>query len=186
MLLIVTRCDRCFSSGCMTGLNAKPEPAASGCQVSGKIPQGKYTVPKRNGVAAAFDCAPNAGVIASSIGSAIVAPKAPRRKVRRDRCFFVMIIVSLPWAASRPYSCRLSYSFAGFSGFQTRPHLKRRACNNLVNDRTETVSVHSRLLHDTPDDRHVRRFQSATQSVHHHTLGDHRGKGFRTANNSFP
>src|SRR6185295_18717043 len=66
MLLIVTRCDRCFSIGCMTGLNVKPEPAASGCQVSGNIPQGRYTVPNRNG-AAAFDCAVRAGVIASSI-----------------------------------------------------------------------------------------------------------------------
>src|SRR5436190_1858020 len=35
MLLIVTSCDRNFSSGCITGLNVKPDPAASGCQVSG-------------------------------------------------------------------------------------------------------------------------------------------------------
>src|SRR5262245_43102442 len=93
MLLIVTSCDRNFSSGCITGLNANPEPAASGCHVSGWFQQGKYTTPIRNGVAAVLVFADNAGAIASSIGSAIVAPKAPRRKVRRDRCFFVMIIV---------------------------------------------------------------------------------------------
>ena len=92
MLLIVTRCERCGSSGCITGLNVNPEPAASGCQVSGKIPQGRYTVPNRNGELAASR-AERAGVIASSIGSAIVAPNAPRMNVRRDRCFFVMIII---------------------------------------------------------------------------------------------
>ncbi len=33
--------------------------------------------------------------MASSQGSATVAPNAPRRKVRRDRCFFVMIMAAL-------------------------------------------------------------------------------------------
>src|SRR5207247_141310 len=39
----------------------------------------------------ALDCADNAGVMAWRKGRATAAP-APRRNVRRDRCFFVMII----------------------------------------------------------------------------------------------
>jgi hypothetical protein len=45
-------------------------------------------------LAAVRDCAVSAGTIASSIGSAIAAPNVPRMKVRRDRCFFVMIMVA--------------------------------------------------------------------------------------------
>ena len=53
--------------------------------------------PNRNGERAAVrDCAVSAGTIASSSGSAIVAPKAPRMNVRRDRCFFVMIMTTVP------------------------------------------------------------------------------------------
>ena len=36
------------------------------------------------------------GNIASSRGSAIVAPKAPRMNVRRERCFFVMNMITVP------------------------------------------------------------------------------------------
>ena len=43
-----------------------------------------------------FSCAVSAGTMASSRGSAIAAPKVPRRNVRRDECFFVMIMAAWP------------------------------------------------------------------------------------------
>src|SRR3990167_920062 len=46
------------------------------------------------GPAAVWASAVRAGIMASSSGSAIVAP-TPRSTVRRDRCFFVMNIVAL-------------------------------------------------------------------------------------------
>jgi len=38
----------------------------------------------------------SAGTIASSMGSATMVPTVPLRNVRRDRCFFVMIIFATP------------------------------------------------------------------------------------------
>src|SRR5262245_10060278 len=110
---------------------------------------------------AVFDCAVRAGAIASSIGSAIVAPNAPRRKVRRDRCFFVMIICLLhSWAVDRPYGCRSGHSVAGLSGFQARPHLERLAFDNSVDDGAEAVAILSRLPDDAAYDRHIGRFEA--------------------------
>src|SRR5579871_1546783 len=82
ILLTVTSWSRNGSSGSITGLNSKPVPSFSGCHVSGHTPHGKYTAPNRNGDAGAAD---KAGIMASRKGSATVAPKVPRMKVRRER-----------------------------------------------------------------------------------------------------
>ena len=48
---------------------------------------------RRTGFADVFAMAESAGTIESSSGSATVAP-IPRRKVRRCRCFLVMIMIA--------------------------------------------------------------------------------------------
>ena len=66
---------------------SKPAPCRAGTQNPGAIPCGTKMPVKRVFVSAA-DCraSARAGTIASSSGSAIATP-APRRNVRRDRCF---------------------------------------------------------------------------------------------------
>ena len=61
--------------------------------------------PKRIGRALA--CAESAGIMASRKGIAITVPRAPRRNVRRGRCFLVTIIRLAPWAGLKtcPYDC---------------------------------------------------------------------------------
>ena len=112
----------------------------------------------------------SAGTIASSSGSAIAAPNVPRRNVRRDRCFFVMIMATAP-SLVRPL-------LDWFGRLQPRPHLERRALDDAVNDRREAVVVLRRLLHDAPDDRHIGRLEAAAQRVGQHPLGQHGDEGF--------
>ena len=75
--------------------NWKSLPVPSGVQNFCTAPCGKYTKPRRVLTAAAV-CAHAvcAGIIASSSGSAMVAP-APFRTVRRDRCFLVRNMAGL-------------------------------------------------------------------------------------------
>ncbi len=71
------------SSGLRIALNSKPAPVVAGVQWLGRSPMGTNTAPKRRvGAAAVRTVGVRAGTIASSNGSARVAP-TPRRKVRR-------------------------------------------------------------------------------------------------------
>src|SRR3954452_23827326 len=86
--------------------------------------------PARDGAAAAFDArAEAAGTIASSIGSASVAP-TPRRNVRRDRCILVMNIRPLVLSA------------------RCRRHLKRYAANDTRNEGGKPVILATGVPHD--------------------------------------
>ena len=78
--------------------------------------------PERRGCAAVLACAVSAGTIASSSGSATAAPNVPRMNVRRDRCFFVMIMATVPLACAT----LLTVS----AGSSARPHLERRALDD--------------------------------------------------------
>src|SRR6202047_2902034 len=87
--------------GCDFG---SPGPPASGTHHPGAAPWGtKIPVKRVFGLAAVLTRGVCAGTIESSSGSANAAP-APRRTVRRDRCFLVTnIFSSLPylWTARR-------------------------------------------------------------------------------------
>src|SRR5918993_1414205 len=76
--------------------NSNCVPVCFGVQSSIIMPFGVYTNTSRTG---AFACAraraANAGTIASSHGSATVAP-TPLKNVRRGRCLPVMIMALLP------------------------------------------------------------------------------------------
>src|SRR5207244_4426960 len=73
-----------------------------------------------------------AGTIDSKNGNAIVTP-APRRKVRRERCFLVINMVAL----------------------LLHLHLKRCALHDTEHERRKTIIIASRVANDRPDDRHV-------------------------------
>ena len=82
--------SRNFSSGFRISLNSKPEPVDLGVQWLGRSPIGTKTAPKRRGgFAAVCVVAVSAGTMASSSGSANVAP-TPRKNVRRAKHNFVM------------------------------------------------------------------------------------------------
>src|SRR4026209_906960 len=113
--------------------------------------------PNRNGVLAAVCAwAVSAGTIASSMGSAIAAPNVPRRNVRRDRCFFVMIMAAVPSLrnADRAFQ-RLCDSARGFCRLKPGPHLEWRGFDDAQNDRFKAVIIGSRLLDDAANDWHV-------------------------------
>ena len=99
------------------------------------------------------DCAVSAGTIASSRGSATAAPKVPRRNVRRDRCFFVMIMCY----CGHFRSCD---AVDGFGRLQFGPHLERRALDDAHDDRREAIVVLRRFLTIAPDDGHVGRLDA--------------------------
>src|SRR3954469_8030260 len=75
---------------------SKSRPTRVGCHSSCSAPCGKYTNARRGlGFAALCASTVPAGIIASSSGSAIVAP-APLRTVRRDSFFLKTNIYSPP------------------------------------------------------------------------------------------
>ena len=88
------------SSGFITRENSKPAPAPFGVQSGIVMPFGTYVKPRRTG-RPWKRAAANAGVIASSMGSAMTAP-TPLRKLRRGRCVRVTIMVcSQPFVTGR-------------------------------------------------------------------------------------
>src|SRR3954447_14946238 len=103
--------------------------------------------PARDGAAAAFDAsAEAAGTMASSIGSASVAP-TPRRNVRRDRCILVMNIRPLVLSA------------------RCRRHLERYAANDTRNEGGKPVILAPGVPHDLSHGRHVLRREAAADGV---------------------
>src|SRR5688572_3477409 len=97
------------------------------------------------------------GIMASSSGRPTATP-APRRKVRRERCFFVMYIATpqadLKVGLYRLFGCRF-------------PHLKRRALHNPHHDRREAIVVAGSVAHDLPHGRHVVVLDASTESIRH-------------------
>src|SRR5215475_7831539 len=77
-----------------------------------------------------------AGTMDSKNGKATVTP-APLRKVRRERCFLVMNIMTVS------------------SGRLLHLHLERCALYNAENDRRKTIIVASRLVNNGSDGGHV-------------------------------
>ena len=74
------------SSGFMVGGNSNPVPSVAGSQRLRMIPFGTYTKPSRTaGFAAVSRVAAIAGTIASSSGSASVAPNAAQKRAARER-----------------------------------------------------------------------------------------------------
>src|SRR4026209_1003217 len=139
--------------------------------------------PNRNGVLAAVCAwAVSAGTIASSMGSAIAAPKVPRRNVRRDRCFFVMIMAAVPSLRNADSAFqRLCDSARGFCRFQPGPHLEWRALDDALDDGFETVIIGCRFLDNAANDEHIRWLDASTQGVGHQPLGENSGERFRPA-----
>src|SRR5262245_4308314 len=79
-----------------------------------------------------------AGIIASSSGSPTATP-APRRNVRRDKCFLVMNIIG---------------SLIARNLFRS-PHPELRAVNDTQHDRRKLVVVLGRIADDLPDGGHI-------------------------------
>src|SRR5215475_15104534 len=92
-----------------------------------------------------------AGIIASSSGSPTATP-APRRNVRRDKCFLVMNIIGSLITRNLLRS----------------PHLERRAVNDTQHDRRKLVIVLGRNPDDLPYGRHIVILEFAPQREHHH------------------
>src|SRR5690606_33929839 len=115
------------------------------------------------GVAAVCASAVRAGIIASSSGSAMVAP-TPRRTVRRDRCFFVMNILLSSFPTQGSGVIRKSLSVDALvvlcARCQTRFSGQRRESKRLARDdagqnRRERIVVACRIAHDPADRGHV-------------------------------
>src|SRR5688572_1015982 len=94
------------SIGFRIGLNSKPTPRVAGVQWLGRSPIGTKMAPNRRvGAPAVLTVAVSAGTIASSNGSARVAP-IPRSIVRRDNALFVTNMADL--RGRRPMAYGLS------------------------------------------------------------------------------
>src|SRR3989337_494302 len=121
--------------------------------------------PNRNGaLAAVWLWAVIAGTIAARKGSATAAPMVPRKNVRRDRCFFVMIIAPPPSVNLRDFVSSLNWTDLG-------PHLERHALDDPHDDRLEAIVVLRRVLHDAPDNGHIGGFEPPAQRVDQQVLG---------------
>src|SRR5262249_5560425 len=166
----------CFwngASGLRIGESSKPEPSAAGVHCSMIAPCGRYMNPRRGlGDAAVCASAVHAGTIASSRGRPMATP-APRRNVRRDRCFFVMNIRQLHGSRPTP-PCGISHISPRrhlLYFLRHFPHLKRHALHNAHNDGREPVVVTRRVTDDASDDGHVIVFDASTQGIAHQLPG---------------
>src|SRR5262245_42225588 len=83
------------ASGWRIGVSAKSSPSVAGVHLSIMIPWGTSMNESRFGRAVSGAAATHAGIIASSIGSARVAP-APRSTARREMAFLKTIIAHPP------------------------------------------------------------------------------------------
>src|SRR6266487_4169451 len=105
--------------------------------------------PRRGVEASVFADSESAGSMASSNGSAIVAPM-PRMKARRSSAFFITKFISPSLA-----------------------HLERNALHHAQDQRPERVVIAARALSDDRADRGpIEVLHVAAQAVHQQLLGD--------------
>src|SRR5687767_13610858 len=109
-----------------------------------------------------------AGIIDSSSGSASVTP-APRRKVRRDKCAFVMNAISVS-AAGPKGPALLLHAF-----------LERVAVDDAQDQRREPIVVRAGAPDDRTHARHVVMVHRPAQRVCHQLLGCRRHERVRSA-----
>src|SRR5215510_5715835 len=101
-------------------------------------------------------------------GNAMVTP-APRKKVRRDKCFFVMTIMTS------------SGRFHRYSQFLLYFHLERRAFDYSQNQRRKTIIAASRVLNDRSHGRHIVILHSAARTISQKHLSHRPDKLIRVA-----
>src|SRR6185312_14644945 len=108
---------------------------------------------------------PNAGRIASRNGSATAAP-APRRIVRREMCFLVINLISVPFPGARRKLWSLARTL----------HFKRQTLHNAEYKLREAIIVRRQIRFDCLQRRPVIPFEPAAQRVDHHLLRDRGGE----------
>src|SRR4029453_4701254 len=119
--------------------------------------------PARNeGAAAVCASAVLAGIMASSKGSAIVAPR-PRRNVRRGRCFFVMNMTVLSLLSR----CHPLFSLGKL---RDALHLEIWTLHNTKHDRRKLVIVFHCIANDLTNGRHIEILDTAAESIRHQLL----------------
>src|SRR5579863_1284251 len=118
------------------------------------------------GVAAVCAWAVEAGIIASSSGSASVTP-LPFKTVRREMCFLVINI-----AAVFSYLLQLMLSSRPLLvvGARLHVHLERSALHDTQDDCGEGVVTRGRISHDGPYQGHVLILDAPAQRIGHHFL----------------
>src|SRR6188508_507744 len=130
--------------------------------------------PRRvRGVAAVWPSSVAAGIIDSSSGNASVTP-APCRKVRRDRCAFVMNAIDI--------------SAAGPKGPALLLHalLERVALDDAHDQRREPVVVRAGAANDRAYRRHIVVVYGPAERVCHQLLGGRRHERVRAAQHRSP
>src|SRR5258706_14847054 len=103
-----------------------------------------------------------AGTIDSKNGNATVTP-APRRNVRRERCFFVINMVTLlelsnnhrDTKALRRVRTSVPLCLCGYYPCLLHLHLKRRALHDPYYERRKTIIIARGVANYRPDHRHV-------------------------------
>src|SRR5690349_24973088 len=100
----------------------------------------------------------------------MAAPRAPRRNVRRGRCFLVMNIATLLLVRLRATRFGGAYGGRGrrwldVSIGQFRPHLERVALHNSEQDCLHCVVLPGRAPDDVSNDGHINGLEPTTQGV---------------------
>src|SRR5687767_2009791 len=140
-------------------------------------PFGRYTNPRRRtGLAAVCASATRAGTIASSSGSASVAPR-PRRTVRRSRAFFVMNMFDPQALGVRLWALAQSRKPKALT--RRLPHPERRTLHDTDDERGEAIVVLRRIAHDCTHRGSVVVLDAASQRVRQHLLGERRDEAVR-------
>src|SRR5262245_3256999 len=115
------------------------------------------------GLAAVCASAVAAGTIASSSGSASVAP-APFKTVRREMCFLVRNINGALLLTGYAQLIALS---------RLHVHLKSLAPDDADDDRRQAIPRRCRIPHNRSDHRHILIFDAAAEGIREELLGDH-------------
>src|SRR6267142_499735 len=115
------------------------------------------------GLAAVCASVVAAGTIASSSGSASVAP-APRRTVRLDMCFLVRNISSVLLLTGHAQLIALS---------RLHVHLKCLAPDDAGDDRRQAILRSCRIPHNRSHQRHILILEAAAEGIREALLGDH-------------
>src|SRR5262245_18849489 len=137
---MTTTSSRKRSRGFRMRVNSKPAPVAFGVQSLITMPLGTYVKERRTGDFANRAGAANAGVIASSIGSATTAPM-PFKKVRRGRCFRVTIIAGTPLRRWPSSDLLLTCDSCVLGVLGQRARFERQAVHDLQDHGGELVLV---------------------------------------------
>src|SRR5919197_537428 len=114
------------------------------------------------GLAAVCASAVAAGTIASSSGSASVAP-APFKTVRREMCFLVR---NINGALLTGHAQLIALS-------RLHVHLKCLAPDDADDDRRQAIVRRCRIPHDRPDQRHVLILDATAEGIREQLLGYH-------------